>query len=113
MQRKRPNLVPVRIAIVMLLASLTVFATLAKNAQYLPKSNPASYLSIASKMKADCAPVTIEAPAVERKAIFIVAVIHPEPCVFSDRSEERETRFVEVIGACVSVGRRPPPVSLS
>jgi len=109
----RRNLVPVRIAIVMLLASLTVFATLAKNAQYLPKSNPASYLSIASKMKTDCGPVTVEAPPVERKATFIAAVVLPGPCIFCDRSEERETRFVEIIGASVSVQRRPPPVSLS
>ena len=113
MQRKRHNLVPIRIAIVMLLASLTVFATLAKNAQYLPKSNPASYLSIASKMKTDCAPVTVEAPPVERQANFVVESIQPEPSTFSNRGEERETRFVEIIGASVSVRRRPPPVSLS
>jgi hypothetical protein len=113
MQRKRHNLVPIRIAVIMLLASLAVFATLAKNVQYLPKSNPASYLSIASKMKTDCAPVTVEAPLAERQANFRVVTVQPAPLTFDDRGKERETRFVELLGASVSVRRRPPPVSLS
>ncbi|HSY59199.1 MAG TPA: hypothetical protein VK795_06540 [Terriglobales bacterium] len=113
MQRTHRQIALIRIAVVMLLASLTVFSTLAKNAQYLPKSNLASYLSIASKMKTDCAPVTVEAPPVERQASFIAAAVQPAPLSFVDRGEERETRFVDTIGASVSVRRRPPPVSLS
>jgi hypothetical protein len=107
------KLVVARIAVVMLLASLAAFSTLAKNVQYLPKSNPATYLSIASKMKADCGPITVEAPPVERDTISISAAVQPEPSVSFDRSENRKVRFVEIIGLSVSVRRRPPPISIS
>src|ERR1700745_2401582 len=52
-QTKSLKIVPVQVAVVTLLVFLAGFSTLAKNVQYLPKSNPAHYLSIASKMKAD------------------------------------------------------------
>jgi hypothetical protein len=107
------KIVVARIAVVMLLASLAAFSTLAKNVQYLPQSNPASYLSIASKMKTDCAPVTVEAPPVERDAISILAAIQPEPSAYFARTDSRETRPAEIAGSSVSVRRRPPPALTS
>jgi hypothetical protein len=115
MQQEHRKLLLIRIAVVMLLASLAGFSTLAKNTQYLPKSNPARFLSIASKMKADCAPVTVEAPPVEpRTSVGAIASSLPlKPVAFFRQFEERETQFVELIGICASLQHRGPPVSLS
>jgi hypothetical protein len=115
MQQRYRKIVLIRIAVVMLLASLAGFSTLAKNVQYLPKSNPARYLSIASKMKADCAPVTVEAPPVEPRTTVraIASAIPPKPIAFSCLLEQRTTQVVAQVRIYGSVQRRGPPVSLS
>jgi hypothetical protein len=100
-------------AIVALLVSVTGFSTLAKNVQYLPKSNPAHFLSIASKMKTDCSPVTVEPPPVEPRATIVPLALPSQSVTRFDRIEERETQFTERIGASISVRHRPPPISLS
>jgi hypothetical protein len=115
MDRKRRNLVVIRIAVVMLLASLAGFSTLAKTTQYLPKSNPARFLSIASKMKADCLPVTLKAPAPQPRsqAIALMILLPTEPIVRHSNPEDCDTRFIEHLGIAVSVRHRAPPVFLA
>jgi hypothetical protein len=117
MHRKSRNLVVIRFAVVLLLASLAGFATLAKNTQYLPKSNPDRFLSIASKMKADCAPATIEAPALQPRssgiAIALVLRLPTVPIILYSGPEDLDAQFIERIGVTVSLQYHAPPVFLS
>jgi len=115
MHCKSRNLVVIRIAVVMLLASLAGFSTLAKTTQYLPKSNPARFLSIASKMKADCSPVTLNAPAPQPRshAIALMMLLPTEPVMHHGNPEEWDMQFIEHLGIAVSVRHRAPPVFLA
>jgi hypothetical protein len=115
MHSKSRNLVVIRIAVVMLLASLAGFSTLAKTTQYLPNSNPARFLSIASKMRADCTPATIEAPTLQPRssAIAFVLPLPTVPIVLYSGPEDWDAQFIERVGITVSVRHRAPPVVLS
>ncbi|MGH9747778.1 MAG: hypothetical protein ACRD59_16915 [Candidatus Acidiferrales bacterium] len=113
MHRKRYRLVLIRFAVVMLLASLAGFATLAKNTQYLPKSNPARFLSIASKMKADCSSIDVEPPLPQARIMAGSAALPAQPELFVRLFQEQDSRFVEPIGIFVSSRHRAPPVLLS
>ena len=101
----------IRTVVVALLVFLAGLATLAKNSQYLPKSDPGRYLSIASKMKADgdglSAGVSLEpaqpsARVEPHRAILVLF-----------RINEREAPFVDRIGFTVSRRHRAPPAFIS
>src|SRR5262249_30893990 len=97
----------VRATVVALLVFVAGLATLAKNSQYLPKTNPARYLSIASKMKAD----TDVAPArvsLEPAQPCSRLELH-RPVLVLFRINERETPFVQRCGLLVCIRHRAPP----
>jgi hypothetical protein len=95
-----------------MLVSVAGFSALAKNTQYLPKSNPARYISIAGKMKADsdCIPAPVE-PQPARPSSRLEPPAAPVP--FVNRLDlweapcSRLTRFI----ACLR--HRGPPVASS
>ena len=111
MQIKTFKILPVQLAIVTLLVFLAGFSTLAKNVQYLPKSNPAHYLSIASKMKADSdgtvAQVKVQPTQPSSRLVIPEAVVP----VFT--FDPREAPFIQRISLIVCLRFRAPPISLS
>ena len=111
MQTKSFKLVPIRVVVVALLVFLAGLSTLAKNVQYLPKSNPAHYLSIASKMKADSdrnvAHLKLQ-PTQPSSRLVIPQAVLP---VFT--FDPREAPFVGRISLMACLQYRAPPITLS
>ena len=110
-QIKPLKIVPIRIVVVTLLVFLAGFSTLAKNVQYLPKSNPAHYLSIASKMKADsdCTVAKIKLQPTQPSSRLMI----PEAVLPVFTFDLREAPFVQRISLIVSLRYRAPPITLS
>lgn len=110
--RTKPfKLSAVHVLVVTLAVSIACFSTLAKNVQYLPKSNPAHYLSIAGKMKVDtsCVSAPVELQPAEPGSRISV----PEPLVFIYNLDRRETAPVQRACLAVSLRHRAPPATLS
>jgi hypothetical protein len=99
----------VKIGVVMLLLAIAGFATLAKNSQYLSRSNPAHYINISSKMKVSHFPVVIDRTPLRPVARFIP----PQPETRIARVVEEEIPALPSIGVTVSLQHRSPPISLS
>jgi hypothetical protein len=98
-----------RVAALLLLVLVAGLATLAKNAQYLPKSNSAHYINCATKMK-----VAQAAPEADRKPLHPIAKVVPaRPIYRSLRQDEPETPPIQLIGLTVSLQHRSPPPSVS
>jgi hypothetical protein len=110
-QIKPLKIVPIRIVVVTLLVFLAGFSTLAKNVQYLPKSNPAHYLSIASKMKADsdCTVAQLKLQPTQPSSRLVI----PEAALPVFTFDPREAPFVERISLIACLQYRAPPISLS
>jgi hypothetical protein len=110
-QTKSLKIVPVQVAVVTLLVFLAGFSTLAKNVQYLPKSNPAHYLSIASKMKAnsDCTITQLKLQPTQQSSQLVI----PEAVIPVFTFDPREAPFVQQISLIVSLRYRAPPITLS
>jgi hypothetical protein len=110
-QIKPFKIVPIRVVVVALLVFLAGFSTLAKNVQYLPKSNPAHYLSIASKMKADsdCAVTPLKLQPTQQSSQLVI----PEAVIPVFTFDPREAPFVQRISLIVSLRYRAPPLTLS
>jgi len=110
-QIKPFKIVPIRVIVVALLVFLAGFSTLAKNVQYLPKSNPAHYLSIASKMKAnsDCAVAHLKLQLTQPTSRVLI----PEPALSVFSFDPREAPFVQRISLIVCLKYRAPPITLS
>ena len=110
-QIKPFKIVPIRIVVVTLLVFLAGFSTLAKNVQYLPKSNPAHYLSIASKMKADsdCAVAQLKLQPTQPSSRLVI----PEAALPVFTFDPREAPFVEQISLIACLQYRAPPITLS
>lgn len=89
-----------------LLLAITGFSTLAKNSQYLSKSNPAHYLNISSKMKVTQQPPVID-PAPPRR---LHQLIVPQPETRINRVVREETPPLPSIAITVSLQFRSPPV---
>ena len=111
MQIKLFKIVPIQVVVVTLLVFLAGFSTLAKNVQYLPKSNPARYLSIASKMKADsdCAVAEIKIQPAQPSSQLAI----PEASITVFSFDPREAPFVQRISLLVCLRYRAPPITLS
>jgi hypothetical protein len=99
----------VRVGVVMLLLAIVGFSTLAKNSQYLSRSNPAHYINISSKMKVSHLPVVIDRTPLRPVARFIP----PEPEMRIVWMVEEEIPARPSIGVTVSLQHRSPPLSLS
>ncbi len=111
MRTKSFKIVPIQVVVVTLLVFLAGFSTLAKNVQYLPKSNPARYLSIASKMKADsdCTVAEIKIQPTQPSSQLAI----PEAILTVFSFDPREAPFVQRISLLVCLRYRAPPVTLS
>jgi hypothetical protein len=110
-QTKSVKIVPIQVVVVALLVFLAGFSTLAKNVQYLPKSNPAHYLSIASKMKADsdCTVTRLKHQPTQPSSRLAI----PEAVISVFTFDPREAPFVQRISLIVSLRYRAPPITLS
>jgi len=110
-QIKSFKIVPIRVVVVTLLVFLAGFSTLAKNVQYLPKSNPAHYLSIASKMKAnsDCTVAHLNLQLTQPSSRLAI----PEAVLPVFSFDQREAPFVQRISLIVCLQYRAPPITLS
>ncbi|MFY9731009.1 MAG: hypothetical protein WAK24_10395 [Candidatus Acidiferrales bacterium] len=111
MQIKSFKIVPIRVVVVTLLVFLAGFSTLAKNVQYLPKSNPARYLSIASKMKADsdCTVAHLKLQPTQPSSRLVIPDVFLPVFTF----DPREAPFVQRISFMVCLRYRAPPIPLS
>ena len=110
-QIKPFKIVPIRVVVVALLVFLAGFSTLAKNVQYLPKSNPAHYLSIASKMKAnsDCTVAQLKLQLTQPSSRLVI----PEAVLPVFSFDPREAPSVQRISLIVCLQYRAPPITLS
>lgn len=110
-QIKPFKIVPIRLVVVALLVFLAGFSTLAKNVQYLPKSNPAHYLSIASKMKAnsDCTVAQLKLQPTQPSSRLVI----PEAVLSVFTFDPREAPFVQRISLIACLQYRAPPITLS
>jgi hypothetical protein len=98
-----------KVGVVMLLFAIAGFSTLAKNSQYLSKSNPAHYINISSKTKVSHLPVVIDRTPLRPIARFIP----PQPEMRIARVVEEEILPLPSMGVTVSLQHRSPPPSLS
>jgi hypothetical protein len=101
----------IRGVVLTLLVFLAGFSTLAKNVQYLPKSNPARYLSIASKMKtnSDCAPTPVRPQPAQPSSRLLI----PQPVLFVSSFDQREAPPVQRISLIICLRHRAPPAKSS
>lgn len=105
-----PSSVLARVAVILLLlVSVAALSTLAKNGQYLPRTNPARHASLSTKMK------VAQAPAIfAGDALRLVARIAPPPPAFQvTRLEQFEITPIRSISVAVSMQPRSPPLSLT
>ena len=98
-----------QIATVVLLIAVAGLSTLAKNSPYFPKSDPAHYVNISSKMKGAPAPALLE-----RAPLGVIAKVVPAPPVTPRKYDVEETSLpAPSISVTVSIQHRSPPPSLS
>jgi hypothetical protein len=107
--RAQARCVYVKVGVVMLLLAIAGFSTLAKNSQYLSRSNPAHYINIASKMKVGQLPVVIDRTPLRPIARFIP----PQPEMRMASVVEEQNPALPSIGVTVSLQHRSPPLSRS
>jgi hypothetical protein len=108
-QGAQARCVYLKVGVVMLLLAIAGFSTLAKNSQYLSRSNPAHYINISSKMKVSHLPVVIDRTPLRPIARFIP----PQPELRIARMLEKEIPALPSMGVTVSLQHRSPPLSLS
>ena len=108
-QGAQARCVYLKLGVVMLLLAIAGFATLAKNSQYLSRSNPAHYINISSKMKVSHFPVVIERTPLRPVPRFIP----PQPETRITQVVREETPPLLSIGVTVSLQHRSPPIPLS
>jgi len=93
-----------RVFILVLLLSVPVLATLARNNWYLPQSNPGHYLTVASKTKVVSCFVAFDGELTAHVAV----IFEPQPQTQRIRRREAQPA-VPSIALPVSLRRRPPP----
>ena len=108
-QGAQARCVYLKFGVVMLLFAIAGFSTLAKNSQYLSKSNPTHYINICSKMKVSHLRVVIDRTPLRPVARFIP----PQPEMRIARVVEEEIPALPSMGVTVSLQHRSPPLSLS
>ncbi len=108
-QTAQTRRVYVKVGVVMLLLAIAGFSTLAKNSQYLSRSNPAHYINISSKMTVSHLPVVIDRTPLRPVARFIP----PQPETRITHVVREEIPPLPSIGVTVSLQHRSPPILLS
>jgi hypothetical protein len=99
-----------RILVLLLLCAVPVLSTIAKDNIYLPQTNTAHFVNIASKMKvADAAVVVVEPQIAEP----LVAIAIPRPEIRATRADELEAPPVARVSLTVCLQHRSPPLNLA
>jgi hypothetical protein len=98
-----------KVGVLLLLFAIAGFSTLAKNSQYLAKSNPAHYINISSKMKATASAAMIDRTPLRHDARFTA----PQPESRIHRVVRLETPPLPSVAVTVSLQHRSPPVFLT
>ncbi|HVB59449.1 MAG TPA: hypothetical protein VNE63_23835 [Candidatus Acidoferrales bacterium] len=98
-----------RATILILLFSVAGLATLAKDGQYFPKTNPARYVSISTKMNVALSPVLSAGEPLQP----VVASFPPQPAMRVNRVEIPQAPPIERIGVRVAMQHRSPPLFLA
>jgi len=99
----------IRTVIVMLLFTVAGLATLAKNAQYYPDSNPAQHISVSTKMNVAHSPAHVAEAPLELATL----PMPPKPPVRAVRALSEEALPSPPIGVTVSMQHRSPPSALA
>ncbi len=103
--KNSPARILARIAVFFLLLSVGGLETLAKSNDFLPETNPAHYLSIASKMNVWTSPAILAA----KRLPFNSPVVAAQPVICIWRSERFEEPYIRQISLTVSFLHRSPP----
>jgi hypothetical protein len=99
-----------RILVLFLLCAVPVLSTIAKDNIYLPQSNHAHFVNIASKMKvADVSVVIVEPQTAEPLA----AITLPQPEIRVTRPDQLEAPPVARVSLTVCLQHRSPPLNLA
>ena len=106
-REEHPRRVVAKALIFLLIVSVTGLSILADKDQYLPKSDLAHYLKIASKMNVVHSPVVLDRTPLER----VAKVILRQPTFYFSRWEMPEIPLLERVGLIVSHQHRSPPSS--
>jgi hypothetical protein len=99
-----------KLAILVLIVGIAGLATLAKDGQYFPISNPARHVSLSTKMNVAYPPVICD-HATPREVAPIEEPQSPPPLIV--RRTEPRSLPIQSVGLTVSLQHRspPPPVS--
>jgi hypothetical protein len=98
-----------RAVIAVLLFTVAGLATLAKNGQYYPKSNPVRNVSISTKMNLNHSLVQVAAEPSQPVARFF----RPQPPLRAVRLHSPQALQIPRISVVVSMQHRSPPVHIS
>jgi hypothetical protein len=108
-QRASDRRLCLKVGVLLLLVAIAGFSTLAKNSQYLSRSNPAHYVNISSKMKVTASPAVVDHAPLRHDARFVA----PQPQVRLHRVEREEIPPLPSIAVTVSLQHRSPPAFLA
>ena len=95
--------------VLLLLVAVVGLSTLAKNGQYLPKSDPVRHVFLSIKMDVAHASVVVLSDGLEP----VARVAPPRPAVRVNGLEQFEATPVRRISVTVSMQHRSPPPSLA
>ena len=109
MGKKCSKQIPARAAVLLLLFTVAGLSTLAKNNGYLPKSNPAHYLLMASRMRVVHLPNIFNRMPLEPVAKLVTA----QPTFHLTRWDQPDTPLLQRIGLAISLQHRSPPLALA
>jgi hypothetical protein len=98
-----------KVGVVLLLLAIAGFSTLAKNSQYSAQSNPAHFITFASKMIVSPLPVVIDQTPLRPVGRFLLP--QPEAQITLEFAED--VPAARSISVTVSLQHRSPPTSLS
>jgi hypothetical protein len=108
-RRAHPSCIYLKVSVVLLLLAIAGFSALAKNSQYSAQSNPAHFITFASKMIVSPLPAVIDQTPLRPVGRFLLP--QPESRITQETKEEVPT--VRSISVTVSLQHRSPPISLS
>ena len=99
-----------RIVVLFLLCAVPILSTIAKDNIYLPQTNTAHFVNIASKMKVADATVVVVEPQIAEP---LVAIALPRPEIRVTRADELEAPPVARVSLTVCLQHRSPPLRLA
>ena len=109
MRRNRSQRILVRAALLLLLFAVTVLSTLAKDANYLPKSNPLQHFAKSTKMELVHHPPDSDPSSTPS----VSGVVPPQPGFFARLLVQSESPAFYLTALAVFFQRRAPPSLLA